>query len=432
MNSELKPKLLRIARATRPYRFALLAIIAGLIVTRWLMLPNVVVIEREHAELDGGTWIQSTFNTQRLTIDTNGDPAPFNTLRGANSDGFNLWIGGGGANTVGALGNTNLGAENVSIGHFAARDATTMFDSVIIGNAAGRGMTTAADNTVVGRSAMQGDGVNPVTGHHNTVVGVNAMGAQATTAEDSVAVGLDSLEAVTTGFQNTCVGYESCAKNDTGFSNTVMGSHSFENATGAHDNVAIGLNSLRDCTTCDHNTVIGRGTGGGITTGESNTILGGQVTGLAGGLTSNVILADGDGNIRMQIDGTGATTFNGNVTIVGQVAPNSYNCNATTSPAAFIAGANGDVAFATTTNCIYRVTADAANSTITGISTHSTGTFGLLCNVAAAGTLTLLNDTASPGTDGFLLKGGIDRILVSNECIQIVYVPTNLRWMVIN
>lgn len=121
-----------------------------------------------------------------------------------------------------------------------------------------------------------------------------------------------------------------------------------------------------------------------------------------------------------------------NAQLVGTLAAGGYNCANTTSPAAFAAGANGTVAIATTTNCIYRVTADAANSTIAGISTHANGTYGTLCNVAAAGTLTLLNDVAGTPTDGFKLKAGLDRILVSNECVQIEYVPTTTRWMLIN
>lgn len=237
-----------------------------------------------------------------LAINTSGQIGTFSTFYGDNADGQNFWIGGGGLNSHGEVGNTNAGSQNVCLGNVAGRDITTGFDNVIIGGAAGRGVTSGGDLVAVGRSALQGDGVNPVTGHHNTALGVNAMGAAVTTAEDCVAVGLDSLEAITTGYQNTCVGYESCAMISTGYSNVVVGSHAFEHSTTANNNTAIGLNSLRDCTECDHMTVLGKGTAGGITTGESDTILGAGVTGLPAALTSWILLADGDGNIHETID----------------------------------------------------------------------------------------------------------------------------------
>ena len=122
--------------------------------------------------------------------------------------------------------------------------------------------------------------------------------------------------------------------------------------------------------------------------------------------------------------------LNGDTTAVTFKA-SAYRCNQVVS-STLAAGANADLTLATTTNCLYRLTADALNSTITGIDTHANGTFGMLCNVAASGTLTLLNDTCATPADGFALKGGIDRILVASECVQIEYVPTTARWMVIN
>jgi len=243
-----------------------------------------------------------------VSVNTNGQAITISTFFGSNADGQNFWIGGGGLNSHGDLGNTNEGSQNVALGNVAGRDVTTGFDSVYIGGAAGRGVTSGGDNTCVGRSCLQGDGVNPVTGHHNTALGVNTMGAAATTAEDCVAVGLDSLQFITTGFQNTCVGYECGAKINTGFSNAIMGAHAFENATSAHDNTSVGLNSLRDCTICDHMIVLGRGAAGGITTGESDTLIG-AASGFPAALTSWIIFSDGDGNISQTMDGHSVLSF---------------------------------------------------------------------------------------------------------------------------
>ena len=55
------------------------------------------------------------------------------------------------------------------------------------------------------------------------------------------------------------------------------------------------------------NTAIGYSTGRGIVTGVNNTILGASVTGLAAGLSNNIILANGSGAIKAQHDGTNWT-----------------------------------------------------------------------------------------------------------------------------
>jgi hypothetical protein len=78
-------------------------------------------------------------------------------------------------------------------------------------------------------------------------------------------------------------------------------------------NVANGYNALADVTRGDSNTADGYNTGRGITTGRANTIIGANVTGLATTLSNNVILADGDGTIELQIDSAGHSTFNGAV-----------------------------------------------------------------------------------------------------------------------
>jgi hypothetical protein len=281
--------------------------------------------------------------TGTITVETGtGQAALFSTPRAASTDGDNLCIGGGcqlvaydGVNAfsgstnhsfgIGALSSVTTGNATIALGHNALHSFTTGEGVVAVGNSAGFGMTTgfdnvcvggsscfgfttASDNTAVGRSAMQGDGVNPTTGQHNTALGVNAMGGAATTAADNVAVGLDSLVAITTGFQNTCEGIESCALVNTGDSNTIIGSHAMENATSGFRNTGVGAIALRDVTIGDHNIALGRSSGGGITTGESNLILG-SVTNLPAALTSWILIGDGDGNIHQTQDAHGVLSI---------------------------------------------------------------------------------------------------------------------------
>lgn len=90
---------------------------------------------------------------------------------------------------------------------------------------------------------------------------------------------------------------------------------------------------MLDNTTGSKNTAIGYNTALGITTGSSNTVIGSNVTGLAAGLSNNIILADGDGNRRINVTSTGAVGIgtttpnymlevNGDINAIGNVRAN--------------------------------------------------------------------------------------------------------------
>ena len=63
--------------------------------------------------------------------------------------------------------------------------------------------------------------------------------------------------------------------------------------------------TLYELTTGSDNTVLGWDSGRGITTGSSNTIIGANVNGLASGLSNNIIIADGAGNQRINVNSSG-------------------------------------------------------------------------------------------------------------------------------
>jgi len=92
---------------------------------------------------------------------------------------------------------------------------------------------------------------------------------------------------------NTAVGNSVLGLNTTGSGLTAFGYHALENNTTGTNNTAIGYNTAK-----------------GITTGSNNTILGANVTGLSPTLANNVIIADGSGNQRVVIDGSGNVGLN--------------------------------------------------------------------------------------------------------------------------
>ena len=122
------------------------------------------------------------------------------------------------------------------------------------------------------------------------------------------------------GQYNTWIGYQagsannSTGKTDAADYNTAVGYQAlYSNTTGSR-NSAQGYAALHSNTIGSSNTGVGYNTGRGITYGSGNTILGANVTGLAAGLTNNIILANGTGAIKAQNDGTD-WNFTGNVGI---------------------------------------------------------------------------------------------------------------------
>jgi hypothetical protein len=175
--------------------------------------------------------------------------------------------------------------------------------------------TTGSSNTAIGAGALTSNTV----GAANTATGNTAL-TMNTTGDYNTATGDNALEVNTTGSFNTASGFEALKDNTVGAANTAIGSSALVNNTSGYGNTANGYRSLFDNTTGGYNTANGYNTGLGITTGSGNTVLGANVTGLAAGLTNNIILANGTGAIKAQHDGTdwaltGAATFSGNVGI---------------------------------------------------------------------------------------------------------------------
>ena len=110
------------------------------------------------------------------------------------------------------------------------------------------------------------------------------------------------LQANTTGYHNVAIGTNALLLNTTGYGNTAIGSTSSQSITSGFTNTAIGYQTLGNASTASGNTVVGYNAGLNITTGSNNTIIGAYAA--TATMSNNVILADGQGNIRYQWDGT--------------------------------------------------------------------------------------------------------------------------------
>ncbi len=161
----------------------------------------------------------------------------------------------------------------------------------------------AYDLTVNSITVGRGLGANI----NNTVVGSQA-GASFTTAQTNVAIGEQALKVHSTGNANTAVGRYAMLSDVDGEFNTALGTSALVFlASGVNTgNTAIGVNGLGRLTTGSYNTWLGytSAPGGILTSGSFNTIIGGQVNVGVATLNNNIILADGQGNIRFRDDAT--------------------------------------------------------------------------------------------------------------------------------
>jgi hypothetical protein len=216
------------------------------------------------------------------------------------------------------------GSFNVAVGRLALTSNTTGQHNAAIGSDALQGNTTGSYNTALGNTAL---GLN-TTADANTAVGYQA-GYNNTTGQPVTATGYYTLNQNTTGSHNTAYGYRAMRLNTTGSYNTASGSDALYSNTTSDFNTATGYQALYSTTggynaafgdragysvtSGIKNTFLGQGCGYSMTTGSKNTIIG-NFGGNQGGLdirtsSNNIVLSDGEGNIRQYIDQYGNVMF---------------------------------------------------------------------------------------------------------------------------
>lgn len=374
----------------------------------------------------GTTWAIST----TLTLNTSGTPELFSTRNAASTDGDNIWIGGGGASAAYDGVHSYSGSTNTSLGHNALLANTIGNGNTAVGVSALTSNTTGVFNTAFGIDALLtntigvvntavGDGAlqNNLDGNYNVGIGANALFSN-TSGVNNVSVGHDSLSGSltanytvsvgdtamlyhTSGDYQTAVGAYAMRSDLTGTYDTAIGATAmFNNTSGAY-NTAVGYNALVNNATgssitavgayvlpnyagtgTTNNTAIGYLTGGGLTTGTGNTIIGANVTGLAAGLSNQVIIADGDGNQRITADSAGLVTIPGALTVDGSATLNASSgttgIGAAASSAYKLLVANANGLSATTHRLVVDTTGGATNalSQIVGVKGTHASTFG--------------------------------------------------------
>ena len=220
---------------------------------------------------------------------------------------------------ISSLFNNTTGSGNVAIGNSSLSSNTTGIRNLAIGNNALSSNTTANENVAIGISSLSSNTIGSgnvaigyqtllynTTGIGNVAIGNSSLSGN-TIGSGNVAIGNLSLVSNTTGSGNVAIGSESLLNNTVGNENVVIGNRAGYNISTGQYNTAVGDYAMYDLTTGNDNTFIGRNTGLGISDGSANTIMGANVTGLSSSTSNNIILADGDGNIRLHIIANGDT-----------------------------------------------------------------------------------------------------------------------------
>lgn len=187
-------------------------------------------------------------------------------------------------------------------GNFFAGQLAGNFTMAPDAGAIGAYAIHSAYNCAVGTQA--GNAIT--TGYNNALFGTNA-GRYLTQAFGCAIVGRDAAELLTTGFHTVAIGQSAGHDNETQPYNISIGALSEYSNTAGKGRIAIGFSASFGATGGDYSTVIGHSTGLGVVTGGKNTIIGANVSGLSAALSNTIILADGDGVIRIQVDSAGKT-----------------------------------------------------------------------------------------------------------------------------
>jgi hypothetical protein len=215
-----------------------------------------------------------------------------------------------------ALSTDTQGSNSTALGRNALLSqnftSATNSEQTAVGYNCGASITTGIENTLMG--AFSGDALTDAD--YNVAIGSRALSAD-TKGSKSVAIGHASLGTQnltsSTDIYNVAVGHQSGTGITTGGTNTLVGGLTATLLQTGSSNAMLGFQAGNAITSSISNTFIGTRAGALMTSGEKNTILG-RFEGNSGGLdirtsSNNIVLSDGDGNVRLHINSNGNLLF---------------------------------------------------------------------------------------------------------------------------
>jgi hypothetical protein len=238
-----------------------------------------VLAKASNADMDFAWVAQDDSNAiQNSIVDAKGDLI----AASAADTPARLAVGADGTSLV-ADSTTSTGLAYASRATLAANTFTA--DQTINGIRVGKGASSLGANTAVGVNALNAittgnantamgefAGQLITTGQDNVAIGAGALN-QNVTGQENVAIGRIALQ-LTTGSFNTAVGPYVMTANTSGANNVAIGRAALNSNTTATENVGVGNFALNLCSTGQFNTGLGASAGNNITTGSNNTVIG--------------------------------------------------------------------------------------------------------------------------------------------------------------
>ena len=224
----------------------------------------------------------------------------------------------------------DISGSNLQIGTIVIGRGLTPGTSLVIGSGSLTTYTGSSSLTVYGNNILE----NLTTGFSNDAFGAHALNLT-TTGTYNTAFGQSAgrrnngtqnvffgqfsgpyYHTLTGGF-NTFIGpLAGINSSGSAAKNSGIGASALYNLSNGIENTAIGSAALFDLTTGSGNIAFGFDTGRGIVTGNGNLIIGNKIQGLSSALSNNIIIGDGEGNIKYRYADNN-TTISGSLSLQG-------------------------------------------------------------------------------------------------------------------
>jgi hypothetical protein len=168
---------------------------------------------------------------------------------------------------------TNFG-NSMILGHELTGTLSTATDNTAVGMASMQGITSGDQNTALGYASL----LNLNSGSQNTAIG-NTAGYEITTGTMNVCLGHEAGFGIEDGSNNIAIGYGvyrngALNASNVGSQNIGIGGRAMYTGPYGNNNIAIGYQALTTATDVSANVAIGYRSGYIVSTGDNNTIIG--------------------------------------------------------------------------------------------------------------------------------------------------------------
>ncbi len=210
-------------------------------------------------------------NSQTVDLSPLKNDIGLNDLKDAKScnEDNSIYIG----NSAGK--NDSLSKYNIGIGKNSLFNNTKGIGNVAVGYKTLFKNNDSDNNIAIGFLALADNGKDVLQAHqasNNIAIGSQSLESNST-GYDNIGIGSKALGTNTIGYENTSIGSSSMENNNDGYSNTALGFKTLNNNLTGHYNTAIGVNALLS-NNASENTAVGYNTLFQNSSGENNIAIG--------------------------------------------------------------------------------------------------------------------------------------------------------------